>query len=227
MTQFAASGGAGRKRPGPKLGRDDIHVAVDDYCRFVYAEALPDEKAATTAGFLERMASALAQCGITVERVPTDNAKCYSLGLFVAAARHRGIRLKTRPFRRRPTATSALSSRPSSESGLPPRVLLQPRTPRRLQLLPCRLQLQPASHCPRRPAAGLPPVNNGLGTTSSGRGTANSAVTSKPVDKLPPRHDLAPVRRHPSSVRAVTRPSFRKRLSSRSELSGFSERALE
>jgi transposase InsO family protein len=75
-------------------------VAVDDHSRFVYAEALPDEKAPTTAGFIERMLFALAQRGISVEGVLTDNARCYSSGLFVEVASHHGITLeKTRPFR--------------------------------------------------------------------------------------------------------------------------------
>lgn len=98
---FKETGGAGRKRPGAgKRGHDFIHVAVDDHSRFVYAESLPDEKAHTTAGFLERMVFALAQRGISVDRVLTDNAKCYSSGLFVAVADHHRIQLKkTRPFR--------------------------------------------------------------------------------------------------------------------------------
>lgn len=97
---FAETGGAGRKRPGPKRGHDFIHVAVDDHSRFVYAECLPDEKAGTTAGFLERTIFALARRGVTVERVLTDNAKCYSSGLFLDVAGHYGVQLrKTRPFR--------------------------------------------------------------------------------------------------------------------------------
>jgi len=98
---FKETGGAGRKRPGAgKRGHDYIHVAIDDHSRFVYAECLPDEKAATTAGFLERTVFALAQRGISVERVLTDNAKCYSSGLFLEVAAHHNIHLKkTRPFR--------------------------------------------------------------------------------------------------------------------------------
>lgn len=97
---FKETGGAGKKRPGLPRGHDYIHVAIDDHSRFVYAESLPDEKAHTTAGFLERMVFALAQRGISIERVLTDNAKCYSSGLFVQVADHHGIRLKkTRPFR--------------------------------------------------------------------------------------------------------------------------------
>ena len=97
---FKETGGAGKKRPGPPRGHDYIHVAVDDHSRFAYVEALPDEKAATTAGFLQRMVFALAERGISVDRVLTDNAKCYSSGIFVQVADHHRIQLKkTRPFR--------------------------------------------------------------------------------------------------------------------------------
>jgi transposase InsO family protein len=97
---FKETGGAGKKRPGPPRGHDYIHVAIDDHSRFAYVESLPDEKAHTTAGFLERMIFALAQRGISIDRVLTDNAKCYSSGLFLQVADHHAIRLKkTRPFR--------------------------------------------------------------------------------------------------------------------------------
>lgn len=46
------------------------------------------------------MVFAVAQRRIAVERVLTDNAKCYYSGLFVDVASHYGIQLrKTRPFR--------------------------------------------------------------------------------------------------------------------------------
>lgn len=93
--------GAGRHRPGPKRGHDYIHVAIDDYSRLGYVEALGDEKAATTAGFLERAIAAFDNAGVTVERVLTDNARCYSSQVaFVAVAEQHSVRLKkTRPYR--------------------------------------------------------------------------------------------------------------------------------
>ena len=109
----------GRKRPGAgKRGHDYIHVAVDDHSRFVYAEALPDEKAGTTAGFLERMVFALAQRGVSVERVLTDNARCYYSGVFLEVASHYGIqqRRRARSVPRR-TARPKRSSRRSNENG--------------------------------------------------------------------------------------------------------------
>lgn len=95
-----AETGAGRHRRGPKRGHDYIHVAVDDHSRFAYVECLPDEKAGTTAGFLERMLHAMAERGIAVERVLTDNAKCYTSGAFRAVADRAAVRLRrTRPYR--------------------------------------------------------------------------------------------------------------------------------
>lgn len=91
---------AGKARPGPKRGHDYLHVAVDDHSRFAYVEALPDEKGATAAGFLERMTAAFASHGITVHRVLTDNGGCYLSGAFRETAAEHAIRLKkTRPFR--------------------------------------------------------------------------------------------------------------------------------
>ncbi len=49
-----------------------MHVAIDDATRLAYAEVLPDERAATAAGFLARAVAFYASHGITVERVLTD-----------------------------------------------------------------------------------------------------------------------------------------------------------
>jgi transposase InsO family protein len=62
-----------------KLGFDYVHVAVDDYTRFAYAEVLPDEKGPTCAAFLTRAAAAMAASGAPVRRVMTDNAFAYRL----------------------------------------------------------------------------------------------------------------------------------------------------
>lgn len=71
-----AETGAGKARPG-KRGFAHVHVAVDDYSRFAYAEVLPDEKGPTTAAFLERALEAFAATGITVSEILTDNALNY------------------------------------------------------------------------------------------------------------------------------------------------------
>ncbi|MCC6388634.1 MAG: IS481 family transposase [Dehalococcoidia bacterium] len=96
-----AENGVGRKRPGPRRGHDYVYVAVDDHSRFAYAEALPDETGASTAGFLLRAVQAFASAGITVERVLTDNAFNYRRSrAFADAANLHGIgRLHTQPYR--------------------------------------------------------------------------------------------------------------------------------
>lgn len=96
-----AESGAGRHRSGPKRGHDFVHVAVDDHSRYAYAEALPDEKGTTTAGFLSRAVIAFASVGITVEGILTDNAMNYRQSRdFIATADLLGIgRHHTRPYR--------------------------------------------------------------------------------------------------------------------------------
>lgn len=75
-------------------------MAIDDSSRWLYVECLPNEKAETTAGFLERMTFAFASVGVSVERVLSDTAKCYSSHAFTGTARDLGSQLrKTRPFR--------------------------------------------------------------------------------------------------------------------------------
>jgi transposase InsO family protein len=91
--------GAGR-HASRGLGHDFIHVAVDDYSRFAYAEALPDERAETTAAFLARCLTTFQEQGVRVERVLTDNGGNYRSSAFAAVAAAHGVRLKrTRPYR--------------------------------------------------------------------------------------------------------------------------------
>ena len=99
--------GAGRPRRRDAAGRDRgtigwefVHVCVDDYSRLAYAEVLPDEKATTAIGFLQRALAFFARHGIKVERVLTDNGSAYISTLHAIACRTLGIRhLRTRPRR--------------------------------------------------------------------------------------------------------------------------------
>jgi transposase InsO family protein len=70
---------ANHRKSHQRMGFDYVHVAVDDYTRFAYAEVLPDEKGPTCAGFLTRAAAAMAANGAPVKRVMTDNAFAYRL----------------------------------------------------------------------------------------------------------------------------------------------------
>jgi transposase InsO family protein len=86
-------------RRGAK-GWDYVHVAIDDHSRLAYAEVLPDETAATAAGFLRRAIAYYRRYGITVERVLTDNGSCYRAVIHALACRALGVRhLRTRPHR--------------------------------------------------------------------------------------------------------------------------------
>ena len=85
---------------GGLRGQDFIHVAVDDHSRYAYVEALENEKADTTVGFLLRAVEAYERVGVNIERVLTDNGSNYTSKLFREHADGLGIGLRrTRPYR--------------------------------------------------------------------------------------------------------------------------------
>ena len=93
----------GRSSETPRArgsGLDYLHVAVDDHSRYAYAEAMPDERAASCAAFLQRALAHFRARGIFVRRVLTDNAKAYTVARsFRAAAAAADVRLlHTRPY---------------------------------------------------------------------------------------------------------------------------------
>lgn len=91
--------GAGRQA-SRGLGHDFVHVAVDDHSRYAYAEALPDERADTTAAFLERTLATFQALGVRVERILTDNGGNYRSHVFAETAAAHGVQLRrTRPYR--------------------------------------------------------------------------------------------------------------------------------
>jgi transposase InsO family protein len=93
------------RREGRRTGAagwEFVHVCVDDATCLAYVEVLPDEKAATAAGFLRRAVTWLAGTGVTVERVLSDNGSCYRSRVHATACRDLGMRpLRTRPYRPR------------------------------------------------------------------------------------------------------------------------------
>lgn len=81
------------------IGWEALHVAIDAYSRVVYAEVLPDERAATTVAFLARALAWYAALGIRVRAVLTDNGSCYRSHAVQALLRRETIRHKrTRPY---------------------------------------------------------------------------------------------------------------------------------
>lgn len=98
-------GRAQGRKVNPKrlgVGRDYLHVAVDDATRFAYVEAHADERGETCAAFIASAAQFFTAAGIpTIERVMTDNAKNYVLSrAFQGALAGLGARhVLTQPYR--------------------------------------------------------------------------------------------------------------------------------
>lgn len=81
-------------------GWEYVHVAIDDATRLAYVEVLPNERARSIVGFLERAISWFATRGVQAERVMTDNGPGYVSHLHAEACRRLGVRhLRTRPYR--------------------------------------------------------------------------------------------------------------------------------
>ena len=90
---------AGRKtRSG--AGYSYIHTAVDDHSPLAYSEILADERKETAVAFWGRAQAFFASCGVTVERVLTDNGSCYKSRVWRDALAAAGITHKrTRAYR--------------------------------------------------------------------------------------------------------------------------------
>lgn len=73
MQRRIRNGAGGR----PRLGYAYIHSAVDAYSRLAYSEVHANEQATTAVAFWRRARAFFASYGITVERVMSDNGKCY------------------------------------------------------------------------------------------------------------------------------------------------------
>jgi len=88
-----------RSRRARAVGWEFLHVCVDDYTRLAYAEIQPDDTGETVAAFFARAIAWFKQRGITVERVLSDNAKCYgSIVLRELCEAHDIARRFTRPY---------------------------------------------------------------------------------------------------------------------------------
>lgn len=62
-------------------GYEFVHSMVDDHSRLAYSEVLPNEQGPTCAAFLRRACAYMAEHGIRVQRVMTDNAYSYRYSL--------------------------------------------------------------------------------------------------------------------------------------------------
>lgn len=89
-----------RRKRARGVGWEFLHVCVDDASRVSYAEVLPDERAGTTADFVERAIAWFRGHDVLVQRVMTDNGGCYVSKQFARALAQLGVRhVRTQPYR--------------------------------------------------------------------------------------------------------------------------------
>ena len=87
------------RRRSRGVGWETVFVCVDDCTRLAYAEVLPKEDAASAVAFFRRALQRFAALGIRVQRVLSDNAKCYGSHAFRALCQEHGVRQRfTRPY---------------------------------------------------------------------------------------------------------------------------------
>lgn len=83
-----------------QLGRQCLHVMIDDYSRWVFAAIYLGEAADVAAEFLERGIAHFASLGVSVERVLTDNGSAYISDHWRTTCQLLGVRaLRTKPYR--------------------------------------------------------------------------------------------------------------------------------
>jgi len=88
-----------RQRRARAVGWEFVHVCVDDYTRLAYAEIHPDETGPTVAAFFARAIAWFKKRRIRIERVLSDNAKCYGSNVVRELCELHGIgRRFTRPY---------------------------------------------------------------------------------------------------------------------------------
>jgi transposase InsO family protein len=85
---------------GPKMGYAFVPTVIDDHSRIAYAEIHDDETATTAPGVLHRVVQWLADRGVTVERVLSDNGSAYRSHRWRDTCEALAIKPKrTRPYR--------------------------------------------------------------------------------------------------------------------------------
>ena len=94
--------GNGPGRHTHRAGWEAVHVCIDDATRLAYVEVLPDERATTTVGFLERAMGWFAERGVKIRQVMSDNGSPYvSKPWAMFCADHHIEHIRTQPYRPR------------------------------------------------------------------------------------------------------------------------------
>jgi len=82
------------------IGWDYVFVAVDDHSRVAFTQIYPDETKQSAESFLRATVSHFESLRVPIQRVITDNGKCFHSALFGAACLELGIAQKfTRAYR--------------------------------------------------------------------------------------------------------------------------------
>ncbi len=82
------------------IGWDHVFVAVDDHSRVAFTQVYPDETKHSAESFLRASVSYFESLKVPIQRVITDNGKCFHSALFGAACLELGIAQKfTRAYR--------------------------------------------------------------------------------------------------------------------------------
>ena len=87
------------RRAAGKAGWQYLFVAIDDASRLGFAALYADETADSAVSFLDQVVRFYRRHGIEVERVLTDNGKCFKRRWGDACSRHQIRVKKTRPYR--------------------------------------------------------------------------------------------------------------------------------
>ena len=86
-------------RRSPRSGWQHVHVAIDDHSRYLVTEIYPAEDADACTRHLHKAVNQLAERGIRVERVMTDNGAGYRSDRFKQAIAELGLKhIKTKPY---------------------------------------------------------------------------------------------------------------------------------
>ena len=89
-----------RAQRGRNIGWEHVFVAVDDHSRMAFTQLHPDESKHSAEAFLRSAVAYFERLGVPIQRVLTDNGKCFRSGLFAASCLELGINQKfTRAFR--------------------------------------------------------------------------------------------------------------------------------
>ena len=89
-----------RTQRARNIGWDYVFVAVDDHSRVAFTQVYPDETKQSAESFLRASVSHFESLRVPVQRMITDNGKCFHSALFGAACLELGIAQKfTRAYR--------------------------------------------------------------------------------------------------------------------------------